>query len=81
MKNLNLEVTIEEAELIISSLQAQPFNRVNVIIQNLVQQCNEQLKPKRDVVVGSEFLTPLNEQPNVKDIPGFERTMEELKEL
>ena len=49
MEKLNLEVTIEEAELIISSLQAQPFNRVNVVIQNLVQQCNEQIKSKEDI--------------------------------
>ena len=49
MENFKLEVTIDEAELIISSLQVQPFNKVNVIIQNLVQQCNEQLKPKEDI--------------------------------
>ena len=44
MKNINLEVTVKEAELILASLQELPFKLSNELIINLSNQANEQLK-------------------------------------
>ena len=41
MKNINLEVTVKEAELILASLQELPFKLSNELIINLA---NEQLQ-------------------------------------
>lgn len=44
MQTINLNVNLEQAQIIISALQKLPFEVVNGLVQNLVDQANEQLK-------------------------------------
>jgi hypothetical protein len=49
MENLKIELKKEEVETLLHSLEKMPFNMVNVLIQNIIGQCNEQLQPKEDI--------------------------------
>ena len=44
MKNLNLELTKEEVEIVLAALQELPFKMTNLLINKVVEQSNEQLQ-------------------------------------
>ena len=44
MKDLKLELSKEEVETMLKGLEQMPFGMVNLLINKVVQQCNEQLK-------------------------------------
>ncbi|CAB4162836.1 hypothetical protein UFOVP787_139 [uncultured Caudovirales phage] len=43
--NVNLEVTIEEANYLLFALSKMPFDQVYVLIDKLKKQAEEQIKP------------------------------------
>ena len=49
MKDLKLELSKEEVETMLKGLEQMPFGMVNLLINKVVQQCNEQLKPVEDI--------------------------------
>jgi len=44
MKDLKLELSKEEVETMLKGLEQMPFTMVNLLINKIVQQCNEQLQ-------------------------------------
>ncbi len=44
MKDLKLELSKEEVEKMLKALEQMPFTMVNLLINKIVQQCNEQLQ-------------------------------------
>ncbi len=44
MKDLKLELSKEEVETMLKGLEQMPFGMVNVLINKVVEQCNEQLQ-------------------------------------
>ncbi len=44
MKDLKLELSKEEVQTMLKALEQMPFTMVNLLINKIVQQCNEQLQ-------------------------------------
>lgn len=44
MKDLKLELSKEEVETMLKGLEQMPFGMVNLLINKVVEQCNEQLQ-------------------------------------
>jgi len=51
MKNFTLEVTQQEVDLILNTLQELPHKVSHVLISKLIEQANEQIKPKEEEIV------------------------------
>ena len=49
MKNLKLELSKEEVETMLKALEQMPFGMVNLLINKVVEQCNEQLQQTQEV--------------------------------
>jgi len=54
MKNLKLELTKQEVETILKGLEQMPFTMVNLLINKVVEQCNEQLQQVPKDIPGME---------------------------
>jgi len=49
MKNLKLELSKEEVETMLKALEQMPFGMVNLLINKVVEQCNEQLQQTQEI--------------------------------
>jgi len=49
MKDLKLELSKEEVETMLKALEQMPFGMVNLLINKVVEQCNEQLQQTQEV--------------------------------
>ena len=49
MKNLNLELTKEEVEIVLAALQELPFKMTNLLINKVVEQSNDQLQQVQEI--------------------------------
>ena len=53
MKDLKLELSKEEVETMLKGLEQMPFGMVNLLINKVVEQCNEQLKEIPQIFEGT----------------------------
>jgi len=49
MKDLKLELSKEEVETMLKALEQMPFGMVNLLINKVVEQCNEQLQQTQEI--------------------------------
>ena len=49
MKDLKLELSKEEVETMLKALEQMPFGMVNLLINKVVEQCNEQLQQVQEI--------------------------------
>ena len=49
MKDLKLELSKEEVETMLKALEQMPFGMVNLLINKVVEQCNEQLQQVHEI--------------------------------